>query len=141
SVARAASSNRVFEGERVTVTVTVSAAQAVPLLELFEPLPPALRLVTGRNRGFFTLARGQEVHWKYEVECLRRGRVTLGTVHARLWDRSGLRAGETYLRLPRQLRVYPRVPPLPRLPRPRPPQVSVRNSDAPRAGQVVAPGD
>ena len=141
SVARAASSNRVFEGERVTVTVTVSAAQAVPLLELFEPLPPALRLVTGRNRGFFTLARGQEVHWKYEVECLRRGRVTLGTVHARLWDRSGLRAGETSLRVPWQLRVYPRVLPLRRLPRPRRTQISVGNYVAARVGEGLEPGD
>jgi len=123
------------------VTVTVSAAQAVPLLELFEPLPPALRLVTGRNRGFFTLARGQEVHWKYEVECLRRGRVTLGTVHARLWDRSGLRTGETSLRVPWQLRVYPRVRPLRRLPRPRRTQISVGNYVAARVGEGLEPGD
>ena len=44
SITRAVSAARVLEGERVTVTVTVSAGEPVSLLELFEPLPPGLRL-------------------------------------------------------------------------------------------------
>src|SRR5439155_12757816 len=99
-------------GERVTVTVTVSADGPVPLLEVFEPLPPTLRLVSGHNRGLFTLGPGRSVEWRYEVECVRRGRVKLGTVHARFWDRAGLGAGETAVRLPGQLRIYPRPLPL-----------------------------
>jgi len=55
------------------VTVTVVAGAPVALLELFEPLPSGLRVVSGHNRGFFTLVRGQRVEWKFEVECVRRG--------------------------------------------------------------------
>src|SRR5207253_5253164 len=116
---RSVSAARVFEGERITVTLTVTAGRPAPLLELFEPLPPALRLVGGHNRGLFSLTRGQSVEWRYEVECVRRGRVSLGTVHARLWDRAGLQAGETSIPVPWQLRVCPRPLPLRRLPGPR----------------------
>src|SRR5215470_18752923 len=53
SLRRALSATRVFEGERVTVAVTVSATEPVPMLELYDPLPPGLRLVVGENRGLF----------------------------------------------------------------------------------------
>jgi len=141
SIAHAISSARVFEGERVMVTVTVVAGEPVALLELFEPLPSGLRVVSGHNRGLFTLARGQRVEWKYEVECVRRGRVSLGTMHARCWDRAGLHAGETAMRAPWQLRVYPSVLPLRRLPGPRRTQSSVGNYVAPAVGEGIEPGD
>ena len=60
-IARALSADQAFEGERVVVTITVTAGGPVPMLELFEPLPPSLRLVAGSNHGFFTLARDREV--------------------------------------------------------------------------------
>ena len=138
---RVVSSARIFEGERVAVTVTVSAGEPVALLELFEPLPPSLRLVSGHNRGLFTLGRGQQVEWRYEVECVRRGRVGLGTVHARFWDRAGLEAGETSVRVPAELRVYPRPLPLRRLPSPRRMQAFVGNYVAPSVGEGLEPGD
>jgi uncharacterized protein (DUF58 family) len=141
TLTRAVSAARVFEGERVTVTVTVSAGRRVPLLELFEPLPPTLRLVGGHNRGLFSLTRGQRVEWRYEVECVRRGRVSLGTVHARLWDRAGLEAGETTIPVPWLLRVYPRALPLRRLPGPRRMQAFVGNYVAPSVGEGLEPGD
>jgi uncharacterized protein (DUF58 family) len=141
SIAHAISSARVFEGEQVMVTVTVVAGEPVALLELFEPLPSGLRVVSGHNRGLFTLARGQRVEWKYEVECVRRCRVSLGTVHARCWDRAGLHAGETAMRAPWQLRVYPSVLPLRRLPGPRRTQSSVGNYVAPAVGEGIEPGD
>jgi uncharacterized protein (DUF58 family) len=141
SLARAVSAARVFEGERVAVTVTLSASEPVLLLELFEPLPPTLRLVAGHNRGIFSVARGQSVEWRYEVECVRRGRVSLGTVHARLWDRAGLESGETSVRVPWQLRVYPRPLPLRRLPGPRRMQAFVGNYVAPSIGEGLEPGD
>jgi len=141
SLARALSAERVFEGERVTVSVTVTADERVPLLELFEPLPPTLRLVSGENRGLFTLGPGGSVEWRYEVECVRRGQVGLGTVHARLWDRAGLEAGETSVALPGQLRVYPRPLPLRRLPGPRRMQAFVGNYVARSVGEGIEPGD
>jgi len=141
SLTRALSAARVFEGERVTVTVTVTAEQPLPLLELFEPLPPSLRLVSGHNRALFTLGPGRSVEWRYEVECVRRGRVSLGTVHARHWDRAGLEAGETSVRVPGVLQVYPRPLPLRRLPAPRRMQAFVGNYVAPSVGEGIEPGD
>jgi len=141
SLARALSAERMFEGERVTVKVTVTAEERVPLLELFEPLPPTLRLVSGENRALVTLGPGASVEWQYEVECVRRGQAGFGTVHARLWDRAGLQAGETSVNLPGQLRVYPRPLPLRRLPGPRRMQAFVGNYVAPSVGEGIEPGD
>jgi len=141
ALSRAVSAARVFEGDRVTVTVTVTASGRVPLLELYEPLPPALRVVGGETRGLFSLRRGQQVEWRYEVECVRRGRVSLGAVRARLWGRAGLEAGETSIALPWPLRVYPRPLPLRRLPGPRRMQAFVGNYVAPSVGEGLEPGD
>ena len=141
SLGRTLSSTRLFEGERVAVTVTITAREPVPLLELFEPLPAGLELVSGRNRGLFTLARDQRLEWRYEVECVRRGLPSFGPVHARLWDRSGLTAGETTVPLPGDLRVYPRPQRLRRLPSPRRMQAFVGNYVAPRVGEGLEPGD
>jgi uncharacterized protein (DUF58 family) len=140
-IARALSADQAFEGERVVVTITVSAGGPVPLLELFEPLPPSLRLAAGSNHGFFTLTRERDVQWSYEVECRRRGRASLGVVHARLWDRAGLHAVESTTRASAPLRVYPRRIPLRRLPRPRRTQASVGNYVASSVGQGLEPGD
>jgi uncharacterized protein (DUF58 family) len=141
SLRRALSATRVFEGERVAVTVTVSAAAPVPLLELYDPLPPGLRLVAGENRGLFTLDRGRPVEWRYEVECVRRGRVSLGAVQASLWSRAGLEAAATSAQAPAEIRVYPRPLPLRRLPSPRRMQAFVGNYVAPSVGEGLEPGD
>jgi uncharacterized protein (DUF58 family) len=141
TVTRTVSAARVFEGERVTMTLAVKAERSVPLLELFESLPPTLRLVNGSNRGLFSLARGQEVEWRYEVEGVRRGRVSLGAIRARLWDRAGLEASETSIAVPSQLRIYPRPLPLRRLPGPRRMQAFVGNYVAPSLGEGIEPGD
>jgi uncharacterized protein (DUF58 family) len=140
-ITHAVSTERAFEGDRVVVTVTVRAERPIALLELFEPLPPSLRVVSGFNRGFFTLARGGEARWRYEVECRRRGRSTLGTLHARLWTRGGLHASERSIRLPVSLRVYPRTSPLKRLPRPSRTQTSVGNYVASSVGEGLEPAD
>jgi uncharacterized protein (DUF58 family) len=140
-IVRVLSAERAVEGERVVVTTRVSAGEPVALLELFEPLPPTLRVVSGSNHGFFTLMRGQEVQWTYEVECRRRGRASLGVVQARLWDRPGLHGTETTVRAIGPLRVYPRRLPLRRLPRPRRTQTSVGNYVSSRVGEGLEPGD
>src|SRR5262245_41926997 len=141
TLTRTVSAARIFEGERLTVTLTVTAERPVPLLELFEPLPPTLQLVNGSNRGLFSLARGHEVEWRYEVEGVRRARVSLGEIRARLWGRGGLEAGETSIDVPWQLRIYPRPLPLRRLPGPRRMQAFVGNYVAPSLGEGLEPGD
>jgi uncharacterized protein (DUF58 family) len=41
------SSDRVFEGDTVTVTVEVTARRGAPLIELYEPLTAAGAVVSG----------------------------------------------------------------------------------------------
>jgi uncharacterized protein (DUF58 family) len=67
--------------------------------------------------------------------------LNLGTVHARLWDRPGLRARETVVRDPKLVRVYPRPLAVRRLPRPRRTQTSVGNYVAASVGEGLEPGD
>jgi len=135
------SAARVFEGDRLTVTVTVTARSRIPLLELFEPLPSTVALASGDNRAVFTLGAGQGLRWSYELRCAGRGRLTLGTVYARVWGRSGLRVLEARHLDPKPVRVYPRVAPLRRLPQPRRTQTSVGNYVSPTFGEGLEPGD
>jgi uncharacterized protein (DUF58 family) len=62
-------------------------------------------------------------------------------VHARLRDRSGLRAIDARHDDPKPLRVYPHVAPLRRLPLPLRPRTVVGNYVAPTAGAGVEPAD
>ena len=135
------SAARVFEGDCLTVAVTVTARSPIPLLELFEPLPSTGELASGCNRALFTLRPGQRIQWTYEVRCPGRDRFSLGTVHVRLWDRPGLRVHETRHLAPRPVRVYPRIAPLRRLPHPRRTQTSVGNCVSPTFGEGLEPGD
>ena len=135
------SAARVFEGDRLAVTVTVTAHSHIPLLELFEPLPSTVALASGDNRAVFTLGAGQRLRWSYEFRCAGRGQFTFGTVYARLWDRSGLRVHETRHLAAKPVRVYPRVEPLRRLPLPRRTQTSVGNYVSPTFGEGLEPGD
>jgi len=135
------SATRVFEGDRLRVTVTVSARSRIPAIELFEPLPPTVTRVTGSNRAVFALRPGQQVRWSYEVECAGLGRFTLGSVYVRLHDASGLRVHERQHRDPKPVCVYPCVVPLRRVPRPRRTQTSVGNYVSPTFGEGLEPGD
>lgn len=132
---------RVFEGDRVRVTLSVTAAEPLPLVELFERLPPTARLVAGSNRSVVTLDKDARAEWTYEIDCVRRGPLRLGTVHARIWDRPGLRAREVVLSAPKLVRVYPRPLAVRRLPRPRRTQTSVGNYVARSVGDGLEPGD
>jgi uncharacterized protein (DUF58 family) len=141
ALAHEVSSTRVFEGDRLQVTVTISAARPLPLVELFEPVPSTARVASGGNRSLLTLPTDAPATWTYEIDCVRRGPLSLGTVHARVWDRLGLRAHEVVLRAPKLIRVYPRPFPVRRLPRPRRTQTSIGNYVARSVGEGLEPGD
>src|SRR5206468_2453145 len=66
ALGRVVSSARLFEGERVAVTVTVSAGEPVALLELFEPLAPSVGegLEPGDIRAFVPGDRIRHVNWR-----------------------------------------------------------------------------
>jgi uncharacterized protein (DUF58 family) len=65
----------------------------------------------------------------------------LGLLHTRVWDRSGIRVGETRYQRPALLSVYPTVEPLRSVPRPLRTQSSFGNYVAPRLGAGIEPGD
>jgi len=135
------SAERLFEGDEVTVTVTLTARSRVWLLELLEPLPPTVELASGRNRALFPLEPGQSGRWTYRLRFPGRGRFTLGTLYARVWDQSGLQVLEVRHADPKAVRVYPRVVPLRRLPPPLRTQTSVGNYVAPTFGEGLEPGE
>jgi uncharacterized protein (DUF58 family) len=138
---REVSAVRLFEDERVTVTLTLRAKDALPLVELLEPLPPRVRVERGRNHAFFTLPSGAEVRWTFELRCTGRQRLSLGGPHLRLWGPLGLAAAETRHRAPQTVAVYPHLTPLRHLPRPVRTQTFVGNYVSPAQGEGIEPGD
>jgi uncharacterized protein (DUF58 family) len=137
----ATSATRLFEGDRLTVTVTVTAESRIWLLELLQPLPPLLRLVSGRNRAVFAPAPGRRRRWTYEVECRGRGRFPLGPLHARAWGPSGLWSVEGRQPVATTVSVYPRVVPVRRVPEPLRTQPWVGNYVSPALGAGLEPGE
>lgn len=135
------SADRVFEGESLTVTVTVTAKSAVPFMELLEPLPRGSALASGRNRAAMALRPGGTARWSYELRCPVRGVLDLGTIVVRAGDRWGVRAWERRHVDRKLVRVYPRIAPLRSLPRPLHTQMSIGDYVSPALGEGIEPGD
>jgi uncharacterized protein (DUF58 family) len=140
-ISREVSTDRLFEGERVTVTTTLRADGPLALVELLEPLPPRVRLERGRHHAFFSVRRGGEVRWTFELRCTGRQRLFLGGPHVRLWAPLGLSAAETRQRVPQTISVYPHLTPLRHLPRPIRTQTFVGNYVSPAQGEGIEPGE
>lgn len=139
---RHVSTDRLVEGERMTVTVTLRASGPLALVELLQPLPPHVWLEGGRNHAFFTLGADEEVRWTFELGCAGRQRIRLTDLHLRRWEPLGLAAAETCQREPAsEVAVYPRVTPLRRPPRPVRTQTYVGNHVSPAQGEGIEPGD
>jgi len=138
---REVSHTRLLEDECATVTVTLAADGPLPMVELLEPLPPRARLERGSNHAFFTLPRGGEIRWTFELRGAGRQRLRLGGQHLRLWGPLGLVAAETYHRAPASVAVYPRHAPIRSLPRPLRTQPFVGNYVSPAQGEGIEPGD
>jgi uncharacterized protein (DUF58 family) len=135
------SSGRLFEGDRLAVTVTLNARSTIEQIELIEPLPPSVELVAGRNRAIFSVGADETATWRYELRCQGRTQLSLGVLHVRLWSPAGLRVLETHHRNPSLVRVYPRIEPLRRALRPLRTQTYVGNYVAPTLGEGIEPGE
>src|SRR5687767_9451876 len=135
------SADRIFEGETLTVTISVTAAAAIPLVLLRGPLPADTELASGRHRAAMTLRAGQTATWRYEVRAPVRGAHDLGAVLVHVRDRWSMRAWERRHVERRVVHVYPRVAVLRSLPRPLHTQTSVGDYVSPALGEGIEPGD
>ena len=135
------SRERVFEGECVTVSVTVAAGAPIALVELLGPLPPGSVVAAGRRRAAMALGSGQTAEWSYEIRFTARGVHDLGTIAVRVRDRFGVRTWEHRLVAPKPVRIYPRVAPLRGLPQPAHARASVGDHVSAALGEGIEPGD
>jgi uncharacterized protein (DUF58 family) len=138
---RTLSATRLLEGECVTVTVTLRAESPLPLVELLEPLPPRVGLERGSNHAFFTLRKGREARWTFELRGVGRQHLRLDGPHVRLWGPLGLAAAESHRPAPATVAVYPRHAPIRHPPRPLRTQTFVGNYVSPTQGEGIEPGD
>jgi uncharacterized protein (DUF58 family) len=141
TVRRQVSANRVVEGDRLLVTMTVTAAEPVPIVEILAALPPLVEVVRGNNRVVLAADPLQETGWSFDVICPVRGRFDLGTLYIRTWDRSGLNVVETRQAVPQPISVYPFVERVRHVPRPTRTQYSFGNYVSPRMGEGIEPGE
>lgn len=105
---------RVFEGDRITVHLTVRAETIVPPTELWHLLPPEANCPEGGHRVIFTLRPGEERTFQHDVVFRRRGRYMLGRLYSRVHPGTDLQPLLAAYRYDQECHVYPHVTPLPR---------------------------
>jgi uncharacterized protein (DUF58 family) len=105
---------RAFEGDPITVQMTVKAETAVPPTELWHLLPPEAACVAGSNRLVFTLHPGEERTLQHSVVFAQRGKYTLGRLYGRVHPATDLQPLLLESQQDQVCSVYPRIAPLPR---------------------------
>ena len=138
---REVSAARAFEGERVTVTLTLEARTRLPLVELFDPLPSDVVVDDGHPHAFFALRAGDTARWSFSVRSPAHQRLRLYGPYVRVWDPLGLAAAEVRHDEAQTLAVYPHMTPMRHVPRPLLTQTSVGNYVSPAQGEGIEPGD
>ncbi len=125
---RGLSASRVFAGEQVSFSVTVTNRKALPVpwLRVDDFFPKGLSL-SGRElkpsgvseqpllQHLASLGPHERVHWCYEIDCPQRGFYFFGPTELHSGDVLGFFARRRRLRRPDRLIVYPKVRPLPEL--------------------------
>jgi uncharacterized protein (DUF58 family) len=105
---------RAFEGDHITVSVTLKAETALPPTEIWHLLPPEATCVAGHNRFVCTLAPGEERTFVHEVAFAQRGKYTLGRLYGRVHPPTNLQPLLLECTEEQVCSVYPRIAPLPR---------------------------
>lgn len=103
---------RVFEGDRLTVDLTVTAQTAIPPTELWHLLPPEAVCVAGRHRVLFTLQPGEQRTFQHQIVFPRRGKFTLGRLYCRVHPGTDLQPLLAEYRDQQLCQVYPHITPL-----------------------------
>lgn len=105
---------RAFEGDAVTIQLTVRAATAIPPTELWHVLPPEAMCPAGNNRLLITLRPGEERTFTHQVVFARRGKYTLGYLYGRVHAGTDLQPLLAEYHHEQECNVYPHIVPLPR---------------------------
>ncbi len=98
---------RALEGDRVTVTLTLTAQQALPEVEYVVAVPPGLQVRSGRTHAVVSVTAGRPHRAELTLEARRWGVHELGDVGLRVRGPLGLVAAEDVVARPLQVRVYP----------------------------------
>jgi len=141
SVTQEISAERLSEGDRLLVTVSLASEAPVPIVELFVAVPPMLQVDGGNNRVVLDTNTGNEADWSFSVLCPARGRFDLGNIYLRFWDRSGMAVHETNQTSPKPILIYPYIAPIRLVPRPISTQFSFGNYVSRRVSEGIEPGE
>ena len=126
---------QVFEGDRITVQLTVRAETTVPPTELWHLLPREAICPGDRNRVLFTLRPGEERTFQHEVVLPRRGKYVLGQWYGRVHPGTDLQPLMAEYRYDQMCLVYPHVTSLPQRVPPRHTHASFGNYVSRTAGE------
>ncbi len=103
-----------FEGDRLTVRLTLRADTFVPPMELWHHLPLEAACVMGHPRLLLTLRPGEERTFEHHIVFARRGAYTLGRLYSRIHAGTGLQPLLAEYPCDQECRIYPQIVPLPR---------------------------
>jgi uncharacterized protein (DUF58 family) len=104
---------RAFEGDRVTVQVTIRAETAVPPMEIWHLVPPEAVCPGGRHRVLLALQEGEERTLQHEVIFPRRGKYVLGRLYSQVHPGTDLQPLLAEYHYDQVCHVYPHIVPLP----------------------------
>jgi uncharacterized protein (DUF58 family) len=132
-----ASSDRVLEGGRVGLEVTLVATDACPWLDVELELPGRLDLDGGPARRVLRLRAGETRTLEYSIDCPRWGAFRIAAIRLSARDRLHLRRTELVVEPTTTLRVYPAVERLRRLAGPRATRPVTGSRPAAAAGEGI----
>ena len=113
------SADRVIEGGRIELELTLAASDACPWLDVELRLPERLDRDGGLTRRVLALHAGETRTLEYSINCPRWGAFRIASIRLSARDQLHLRRAELVVEPATTLRVYPSVERLRRLAGPR----------------------
>jgi uncharacterized protein (DUF58 family) len=105
---------RAFEGDTITVHITVNAATDLPPTEIWHYIPHGATCPAGNNRFLLTLRAGATQTYTHTIHFPRRGKYSLGHLYVRIHAGADLQPWLMEHHREQVCNVYPHITPLPR---------------------------
>lgn len=131
------SADRVIEGGRVELALTLASSDACPWLDVELRLPERLGLDGAPARRVIALRAGETRTLEYAIDCPRWGAFRLALIRLSVSDRLHLRRAEVVVEPTTTLRVYPSSERLRRLAGPRATRPVTGSRPAVAAGEGI----